>query len=127
MNEIQFLNIDLDIEARVDLSPIIEEFGTRVSVMRYDKIDDIYIASFETRFSEENEIIEEYIALINGLSPATRTIWDNCLRREFDIGYDSGDIPNNFRSVLSPKSIELIARVGGSIAISIYPPSSEVI
>ncbi len=90
MNEIHFLNIDLDIESSIDISPIIKEWGERICVFRNEEIDGIYYGSFETACSGIDEIIAEYVSLIDGLSKSSRDIWDKALRRDFDFGYESG-------------------------------------
>ena len=122
MIEIRFLNIDLDIESTKDISQIVKEFSGRLSVMRNEQKEGLYIASFETGYEEENKIIEEYVSLIENLSQEAREIWNNCSKREFDFGYDSGIKPYDFHSKISEKSIELLAKVGGSVTITIYPP-----
>lgn len=122
MSEIKFLNIDLDIESQDDISPVVKEFSSKLTVMRNDHSKGMYYASFETGYSEENEIIEEYVNIIEGLSPEARAIWNNCLKKEFDFGYEGGDKPNDFRSKIRAKSIELLAKVSGSVTVTIYPP-----
>ena len=121
MSEIRFLNIDLDIESTRDISLIVQEFSGRLSVMRNEKKEGLYIASFETEYVGENEIIEEYVSLIESLSPEAREIWNNCIKKEFDFGYDSGDKPDDFHSKISEKSIKSLAKVGGSVTVTIYP------
>ena len=123
MSEIQFLNIDLDLESNEDLTSIIESFRSSATVMRDDHIEGKYYASFEIGFTEENKIIQEYILLIKALDSNARLIWDQCISRVFNFGYDSGEKPNNYISNLSKDSITLLAEVGGSIAITIYPAS----
>ncbi len=120
MSEIQFLNIDLEIESQTDLSPLIKEWGERVSVHRNEKVGDLYCGSFETGCSCIESVIEEYISLLNSLSSEAREVWDNLLKREFDFGYMSGISPNNFHSKISSESIIRIAKVGGSVVITIY-------
>ena len=125
MSAIQFLNIDLDIESDKDISLIVKEFGERLTVMRNDESEGIFRASFETGYAEENAIIKEYVDLINNLSPEAKALWNRCLIRRFDIGYESGEEPNNYYSELSEKSINLLAKVGGSVVITIYPPDKN--
>ena len=122
MSEIRFLNIDLDIESTKDISPIVQEFSDRLSVMRNEQKEGLYIASFETGYVEENKIIEEYVSLIESLSPEAREIWNNCTKREFDFGYVSGNKTNDFHSKISKKSIKSLTKVGGSVTVTIYPP-----
>lgn len=121
MNEIHFLNIDLDIESSIDISPIIEEWGNRVSVHQYEEIDGIYYGSFETACSGVNDIIEEYVSLIEGLSESAREIWNQAEKRDFDFGYESGIAPNNFHSRIELDTINKLAKVGGSVVVTIYP------
>jgi len=125
MKEIEFLNIDLYIVSKVDISSIVSEFGDNVSVQYNDFIDGFYHASFETGCTEENEIIRKYVSLINNLSPKAKEIWNKCEKREFDFGYESGEMPNNFHSKISAVSVSSIANVGGSFVITIYPCEME--
>ena len=121
MEETEFLNIDLDIESESNLTSIVSEFGRKVSILRNQEIDGLYFVSFETVFSEENKIINEYISLINGLKPKTRELWNNCIKREFNFGYRCGaKNPSSFQSNISEKSIHSLSKVGGSVAITIY-------
>lgn len=121
MSEITFLNIDLDIESNEDISSIVSEWGERISVHRHEEIDGIFYGSFETCCSGVEEIIDEYFSLINGLSTDARGVWDRALKRDFDFGYESGSMPNNFHSRVSEASVKKLATVGGSVVITIYP------
>mgnify|MGYP007055210111 CR=1 FL=1 len=58
MNKIQFLNIDLDIESSTDISPIVQEWGGRISVHRHEKVGETYFGSFETSCSGISDILE---------------------------------------------------------------------
>jgi len=124
MSEIHFLNIDLDIESSTDISPLIQEWGNRISVHRNEEIDGVFYGSFETSCSGVHRIIDEYVSLINGLSHTSRIIWDTAQRRDFDFGYESGSEPNNYHSRIESEYINKLAKVGGSVVISIYPIQS---
>ena len=52
MSEIKFLNKDLDIESKEDISLIVQVFGGQLSVMRNDQRKGLYSASFETGYTE---------------------------------------------------------------------------
>ena len=125
MAEIEFLNIDLDIESSVDIAPIIEGFGKRVCVLNNEFSDGKFSATLETGYTEENRIISEYASMINGLSPEAREAWNNCIKREFNFGYDSGEQPNIYSSEISSDSIKALHDVGGSIIITIYGSNNE--
>lgn len=122
MSTIRFLNIDLDIESNEDTSLIADEFGDRVTVMRNEYHESLYCASFETGYSKENKIIEEFVCLVKGLSPEAKELWNNCTKRVFDFGYQSGEKPYSFHSNISANSINLLAEIGGSVVVTIYAP-----
>lgn len=121
MSEIIFLNVDLGIESTASIEPLVKEWGDRIAVHRLEEVDGLYYGSFETSYSGENEIIAEYVDLVNRLSPAAKAVWDNAERRVFDFGYESGNSPNNFHSYISADSINRLASIGGSMVVTIYP------
>ena len=121
MNEIHFLNIDLDIESSIDINPIVKERGGRVSVHRCEEVDGIFYGSFETGCSGVSAIIDEYLSLIEGLSKTSRDIWNKAVKRDFDFGYESGTTPNNFHSRIESEFINKLANLGGSVIVTIHP------
>ena len=121
MSQIQFLNIDLDIESDIDIEPIVLEWGDRVSMHRYELMDGTYYGSFETPCGGVESIIREYCNLVEGLSPDARAIWDAASKRTFDFGYESGTAPNNFHSEISAENMSRLVKIGGNIVITIYP------
>lgn len=121
MSNIQFLNIDLDIESEEDISPIIREWGERISVHRNEFLGDRYFGTFETLRSGVSEIIKEYFDLVEGLSPSARAVWDAAEKRVFDFGYESGTQPGNFHSEISAECVARLAKIGGSVVVTIYP------
>jgi hypothetical protein len=121
MNETTFLNIDLDIESAEDIAPIVQEWGGRICVHRYEEIEGVFYGSFETPFGDVEGILSEYVSLINGLSPEARGIWNRATIRVFDFGYEAGDTPNGFHSKIEADFIKRLAEIGGSIVVTIYP------
>ena len=124
MSEIHFLNIDLDIESGIDISPIVELWSDRISVHRLECLNDIWYGSFETWEGEENTIIDIYHDLVCSLTPDLRNIWDQARKRDFDFGYEGGDTPRSFHSRLTTESIAKLTEIKGSVTITIYPAST---
>ncbi len=124
MNEINFLNIDLDMESDSDITPIVAFWGERISVNRLECQDGIWYGSFETWEEEENTIIAIYHDLVTNLSPDLRRVWNQARKRDFDFGYEGGDIPKSFHSRLSLESISKLTEIKGSVTITIYPAST---
>jgi hypothetical protein len=89
MEDTRYLNVDLLIKSREDLTPIVTDFGEDVIVLTNDKVGDFYFAYFEIAGSHAgpNEDIDYFCTLIEGLSEENRKIWDNSFYRIFDMGY----------------------------------------
>ncbi|TMO10985.1 hypothetical protein [Pseudoalteromonas sp. S558] len=79
MSEIHFLNIDLDIESKEDISPIVEFWGDAVMVFRLEEAEGVWLGSFETSEDAQNDIVNKYHQLITSLPPNLRAIWDRSL------------------------------------------------
>ena len=125
MHGIQFLNVDLDIESGEDISILVREIGARSIIMRDEMIDEIHYASFETILTSENEIVAEYNSIISNLTESARELWARCRKRSFNFGYESGESPNDFHSVLSGQTVSNICKMGGEIVVTIYPINDE--
>ena len=126
---IKYLNTDLDIESKSDISPIVEEFGEDVIVLHHGERKGYQHASFEISGSsfdaDADGVISSFCTLVEELPKEVREIWDGCVLRVFDIGYESGSSPQNLRSEIRPSTILRVAKIGASIAITIYPESGD--
>ena len=124
---VRYLNTDLDIESKSDLSRIVEEFGDDVIVLHHGEIRGYQRASFEIagNSTDADAVMNSFCTLVEELPKEVREIWDGCVSRVFDIGYESGTSPQNFRSEIRASTIERIARIGASIAITIYPETGD--
>jgi len=123
--DIQYLNTDLEIESKSDLSRIVEEFGEDVLVLHHGEIRGYQHASFSIAggSTDADSTINSLCTLIEQLPADVREIWDGCCSRIFDIGYESGTSPQNFRSEIRAATIQRVAKIGASVVITIYPNS----
>jgi hypothetical protein len=123
--EVRYLNTDLEIESKSDLSQIVEEFGDEVVVLYHGEMRGYQHASFEIAGSaitiSPDDIVNSFCVLVEELSKEAREIWDGCNSRVFDIGYESGTTPQNYRSEIRGGTIQRVAKIGASIVITIYP------
>jgi hypothetical protein len=122
---VKYLNTDLEIESKSDLSRIVEEFGEDVSVLYHGEMRGYQHASLEIPGSTAgaDEVINSFCTLVEQLPKEVREIWDGCCGREFDIGYESGTTPQTFKSEIRASTVQRVAEIGASIAITIYPVS----
>jgi hypothetical protein len=125
--DIRYLNVDLDLEAKVSLAPIVEAFGEDVAVLHQSTSRDLFAVSFEAAGSgcsaDAEGTINSLCLLVENLPRDARRLWDECCTRVFDIGYESGDSPRSFRSILHPETIARVAALGAAIMVTIYPCS----
>lgn len=125
--EISFLNVDLEIESNQNLQSIIENFGKNISVLYYGKREnDVNFGAFSLSDSFEknaDEIILVFCSLIENFSTESKRIWKNSISKRFDIGFQSGDSPKNYQTEIRTDTIEIVAKLGASIVITIYPKS----
>lgn len=119
---VRYLNADLEIESKNDLSKIVQEFDEDVSVLYCGEVRGYQLASFEIpgNTAGADETINQFCALVEGLTKEAREIWDGCCSRVIDIGYESGTTPRNFRTEIRASTIQRVAAIGASIVITIY-------
>ncbi|MEW6585496.1 MAG: hypothetical protein AB1442_07755 [Nitrospirota bacterium] len=127
MDSIRYLNTDFEISSPTDLTPLAEAFGGDVAVLYNGKWGEHFKAVFEINefHSNANETIEFFCVLVENLNEQERLIWDNCFSKIFDIGYESGLSKQSYSSEIRPDVIKSVAKIGASIAITIYPPHDK--
>jgi hypothetical protein len=124
----QYLNTDLEIESRDDLTPIIEAFGDDVICLHHGPVRGHNFASFEVVGSSGDspsaeDCIRWFYALVQGLSPSARSTWESCSRRTFDIGFEGGLNGENCQQILQYEVVSLLAAMRADLVITVYPPS----
>ncbi|MEW6364998.1 MAG: hypothetical protein AB1714_10205 [Acidobacteriota bacterium] len=125
--DFRYLNVDLVMESKEDLSAIVEDLGADVIVLHQGPVRGINHASFELAhgfYAGPDEAVAAFCGLIEALSPDARVTWDRCFTRIYDLGLECGTSPCRFWFELRPSTIKRVAEIGASIAISIYPMSS---
>ena len=124
---VRYLNVDLEIESKSDLSKIVEEFGEDVSVLYCGEMRGYQHASFEMpgNTAGADETISHFCWLVEQLTKEAREVWDGCCSRVMDVGYESGTSPQNFRSEIRASTVQRVAAIGASIVITIYPLFDE--
>ena len=125
--EVRYLNTDLVIESKTDLSVIVHEFGEDVIVLYHGEMRGYQHASFESSEAGAgaDEIINFFCMLVENLPEGAREVWDGCCSRVLDVGFESGESPSNFRSEIRASTIQRVAAIGASIVVTIYPVFDE--
>jgi hypothetical protein len=118
--ETAFLNVDLDIWSRTPLEPLVKALGRRVFALHVGREGRGYVAHLEmVRQSKDPErLIRHFVALVRGLPPAKRRLWDSARRREFNIGIQSG--PTNYELHLDSATVQAAAAVKAAVGVTVY-------
>jgi hypothetical protein len=121
--DVEYLNTDLEVESFGDLAILVTELGEDATVLYNGKAQKHNLATFEVgeHFLNADEAINHFCLLIEGLSAKARNTWNKCVSRVFDLGYESGDSANCFRTELRNSTVRRAAALGASIVITIYP------
>jgi hypothetical protein len=121
-----FLNVDLDIESREPLDALAAAFGKRVSVRFLGSIGPRKYAAYVSLSRSDDKtadaLTRELCALVKRLPKPARGLWDRARSRRFDVGIEAGDRPHSHAVHLEPRTVALVASVGGSIVITTYAP-----
>ena len=134
-------NVDLELASDESIQPLITELGDKIfAFYPGGEIGDGKSANLEIRYypSFEKDIYQSYddkedlvggtdvlisafCDLIENLSATSRQIWDKCHRKEFDIGFESGNTIKSFHTQVRAETIKRCAELGASVLITVYP------
>lgn len=120
---ITFLNVDLDMKFKQDISLILNELGNNVLTLHHEQQENYYFARLEINrdAASADKTINYFCDLIENLSEEAYKIWNSCYFKTFDIGYESGIKPNYFSSKINAITLQRIANIGAGMNITIYP------
>ena len=122
-DETAFLNVDVDVFSRSPLEPLAAALGKKVS-LRY--IGRVGRGLFQLHFAlyspkSANSAAKRIVKLIESLPSSPRRLWNTAERRVFDAGFQGGRRPHCREFELDQQVVAAVARIGGSIRITIYP------
>lgn len=136
--DFHFINVDLELESNESVQPLVEELSENTYSLYCSDIDEM--ANLELNINEINGIdfyelyndekdlvggvdlhIVEFCKLIENLSDESRKIWDKCHRKEFDVGFQSGNTKKSFNTLIQAETIKRCAELGATIGIKVYP------
>lgn len=134
-----YLNTDLDLSSLTPIDDLVNAFQAdgRFSVLHYSQSEDgkwysIIESEYEGEFTcfeedensvQSNRIPEKNIRimldLILSLSGDLKKQWDQCEKRELNLGYNFGET-KCFQQFLSGELVKQIADAGCSIGVTLY-------
>jgi hypothetical protein len=129
-DESRFLNVDLDVEARYDLSPLLQALGDGVFDLRTGPI----AGGFETHLelsgganypADAETAIRELVHRLRRLPEDVRGLWTEATRRDFNIGIQGGTQGPAFEAAIAPDLLVAVAELKARIVVTVYPAHLE--
>jgi hypothetical protein len=119
----QFLNVDLVLESRRSLAPLVEAWERRAIVLYHERKDGVDHAGFEVSLLREsaNGCIRAFVRLVEALPPDARALWAGARKRDLDIGMQMGR--GRFMPILglSADTVRRAASINARIVFTVYP------
>jgi hypothetical protein len=134
-------NVDLELESSDSIQPLISELGDNIlpfypgGEVGNGKSSGLEIGDYplgekwiyqsyddkENLVGGADVLISAFCDLIENLRAESRHIWDKCYRKEFDIGFESGDALKSFHTQIRAETLKRVSDLGASILITVYP------
>ncbi|MBQ4851678.1 hypothetical protein [Pseudoalteromonas sp. MMG012] len=123
MSEIQFLNVDLELESKHDISALVSDLKKDAVILHYDKDEYRQLARIEANADviSPDKAINHLCELIESCTKAGLKQWLSCTKRTFDIGFNSGASPKCYSQALHADTLLRISAIGAGIEITLYP------
>ncbi|MCU7959452.1 MAG: hypothetical protein KZQ58_05515 [gamma proteobacterium symbiont of Bathyaustriella thionipta] len=124
MNDPRYINTDLEIDSKNDLTPVVKAFREDVFLMYNGEWGKYFRASFEVNESlaDINGAPGMFCMLVEALPPEARKLWDSSFSKTFSLGFESGNSEAKLELKIEPALVQRVGALGGSISIVIYPP-----
>lgn len=121
-----FLNLDLEVDAKEDLSPLSEHLKGRVFVLYCDSTETGFRLSLEPLIdgqlsSDPLACTENLVSLLEGPPEALASMWAASGSRVFDYGLDGGLEHPPMKMNLPPSMLARMASLGLDIRVTVYP------
>lgn len=146
-----FINVDLEVWSREDLAEFAAAVEPRSLVLHVGKVRRTFFASIEAKSVRPltpEQTIWALLKVVESLPPRAGRLWRHAESRVFNVGYEGGEFVSLLHerpvgsgrwyprgpgktagpceTSLSPELLRAVAKVGGTIATTIYPPRREV-
>ena len=121
---VRFLNVDLEIESALSLEPIVDAFqASGLHCLAHIQTKRGRLASFEIADcpTDANDVVSAFCDVIERLGADARAVWESATVRRFDLGFRSDGSGPLFRSELKEMTLGRLAKLGATVALSIYP------
>jgi hypothetical protein len=125
-----FLNLDLELRSREDLTPLAAHLENRALILFNGVIDDVFQLTVEPLIGgnlneSPQSCTDELLQTISVFPDALMALFRGCSKRIFDYGFDGGIQAPQFMVDLSAAQLSNMAQFEIDMRITIYPHHAE--
>ncbi|WP_139020652.1 hypothetical protein [Bradyrhizobium sp. ORS 285] len=117
-----FLNLDLVLRSKSDLTELIAHLDQGVYVLHHQEHEQEFLLVLETTDALDPIVCtEQFLTVIEALPEPAKALWNGCTSRTFSYGSEGGrEFPA--LDITIPADLVLrIAALGAAIGITVYP------
>lgn len=115
-----FLNVDLDIRARVGLPSLIKAMASSVVVLNHQPRRFLCVELAASQPKDIDEAVRSYFDLVELFGPSDRMIWDRCKSRTMNIGIQAAAAPYQAEFKISQDAVGMLGQMRAEIKITVY-------
>lgn len=118
-----YLNVDLEVRSRHDLTPLAEALRSRLDVLHAGRVPGSgFLVSFEVPgLSLSPDVaITRLARALSALPRSARRLWTLANDRVFDIGMDAAAVHGSYPISFRQETVRTIARLNARIAVTLY-------
>jgi hypothetical protein len=118
----QFLNVDLELVATVELNPLLEHLNSTTFTLR-DSMDHgrrTVWMELDPDPKDTDDAILRYAMLVASLPGDLRRLWDECEDRCLNVGIQSGVSPHASAFRISTDTIAKLVAIAVRLEITVY-------
>jgi hypothetical protein len=118
-----YLNVDLEIRSRSDLTPLVQALQRRLFVLYTGRRQGTFFASFETSGLRHppDVAIRRLVTALRRLPPSIQNLWKQARDRVFDIGVARATGTTPFAIALRQETVRTVAELNARVALTFYP------
>jgi len=125
----RFLNVDLELVATFDLTPLLVHLNPTTFTLR-DSVDDgrrTVWMELDADPKETDDAILRYAMLVESLPTEIRRLWDECEDRCLNVGIQSGVTPDASAFPISTAALGKLVAIAARLVITVYTVEGEEI
>ncbi|NOT73129.1 MAG: hypothetical protein HOP09_18215 [Hyphomicrobium sp.] len=114
-----YLNVDLELRSASGLNALIDALAPVAFVLHHEPQQ---WASLELRVETDTpeQSIQNFCSAIESFHTDSRKLWDQCEKRCFDIGVQSGLTPYSKRFLFSAETISRLSVLNAEVVLTVY-------